>query len=341
MRGRVFIKTICAVCASGLLLTLSASPGLAQSPVPAARPAAQDPSLGARLEAAQAKVTTLNNQIQQGMARLQELNQTLDADQKREAELQAQLGELARLEYQQPTLTLSNVLGAPNLNRLMDEMAMSRVVVGKQQALLDQMDQLHRRDQAARDDVGKQVAQMRTDRLQAAQAAEEALGIRNKIAGPMLAQAKPGDPFGGGCKPVLEQAFGPTTFGLEPTLLGFAHFHTGVDFSCAAGTPIHSVTDGVAHVTYGWGGGFGNNVVVETKAQISGQGAPDSYFVRYGHMLANIPVADGATVHAGEVIGYLGSSGASTGPHLHFEVDVGKNDIAQAVDPSILLSIGG
>jgi murein DD-endopeptidase MepM/ murein hydrolase activator NlpD len=323
LHGHTFIRITGAVCAGGLLVALGASPGFAAS-----SPASADPSLGAKLEAAQAKVSELNGQIEQSSQRLQQLNQTLDADQKREGELQVQLGQLARLEYQQPTLNL------------MDRVAVSRAVVGKQQALIDQMDRLRRQDQKARDDMAKEVAQMRAERTQAAQATEDALGIRSKVAGTLLSKATPGDPFAGGCKPVVEQGFGPTTLGLEPTLLGFAHFHTGIDLACPEGTPIHSVTDGIAHVTYGWGGGFGNNVVVETKGQIGGPGTPSSYFVRYGHMLPNLAVADGAPVHAGEVVGYLGSTGASTGPHLHFEVDVGSSDINNCIDPSVLLTVG-
>jgi murein DD-endopeptidase MepM/ murein hydrolase activator NlpD len=336
-RGRIVIVRTWGILSVALaLLALSASPGFAAN----SQPRASDPSLEARLQEAQARVTQLNNEIQQSAAKLQALNQVLDADQKREGEVQAKLGELARLEYQQPTLTLSNVLGAPSLGRLMDEVAATRVVAGKQQALIDEMEALRQKDQRARDDVAKEIAQMRADRVKAAEAAEDALGLRNKVAAALLAQAKAGDPFAGGCQPVVEQGFGPTTFGLEPSLLGFLHFHTGVDMSCAVGTPIHSVTDGVAHVTYGWGGGFGNNVVVETKGNASAPGTVSTYFVRYGHMLGNIPIQEGAAVHTGDVIGYLGSSGASTGPHLHFEVDVGQNDINQAVDPSILLSVG-
>lgn len=330
------MRIIGAVCATAVLLALGASPGFADS----STPAAADPSLGAKLEAAQAKVSQLNVQIEQSTARLDQLNQTLDGDQKREGQVQAELAALARLEYQQPTLTLSNVLGAPSLNKLLVRVAMSRAVVGKQQALIDEMDQLRQRDQKARDDVAKEVTEMRSERVQAAQATEDALGIRNKVAGSLLAKAKPADPFAGGCQPVVEQGFGPTTFGLEPTLLGFAHFHTGIDFACAEGTPIHSVTDGIAHVTYGWGGGFGNNVMVETSGQPGAPGTPGTYFVRYGHMLPNLAVTDGQTVHAGDVVGYLGSTGASTGPHLHFEVDVGNSDITSCVDPSVLLTIG-
>lgn len=319
------------------LAALGASPSGAAS---SKAPAASDPSLGDKLQAAQAKVSQLNTEIAQSTARLDQLNQTLDADQQREADLQVRMAALARLEYQQPTLTLSNVLGAPNLDDLLGRVAMSRAVVGKQQAMIDEMDTLRQRDQRARDDVAKQIAEMRNQRAQAAQATENALGIRTQVAGTLLSKAKPGDPFAGACHPTVAQGFGPTTFGLEPTLLGFSHFHTGIDFDCPEGTPIHSVTDGIAHVTYGWGDGFGNNVVVETSGQPGSPGTPGTYFVRYGHMLPNLAVADGATVHAGDVIGYEGSTGASSGPHLHFEADVGSSDITNCVDPSVLLSIG-
>jgi murein DD-endopeptidase MepM/ murein hydrolase activator NlpD len=341
--GRGFIRTAAVSFATSLLLALGTGSGLAEPPAPAAGPASQDPAtLGAQLQTAQAKVSQLNDQIRQNQVKLEELNRTLDADQRRQAELQAQLGDLARIEYEQPTLALSSVLRAPTLSRLLDEIALSRVMVGRQQALLDQVDQLHQRDQAARDETAKEVEQLQAARVEAARAAESALGIRNTVAEILLSQAKPGDPFAGECQPTVEQGFGPSTLGLEPSLLGFLHFHTGIDLSCQEGARIHSVTSGIAHVTHGWGGGFGNNVVVESQGAIpgGGSGASATYFVRYGHMLPDIVVEDGATVHAGDVIGFMGSSGASTGPHLHFEVDVGANDINHAVDPTALLSIG-
>lgn len=332
------IRALVVLCAAGLPAALSLAPSHAAAPAPATRAAAQDPSVGLQFQEAQAKVFRLNNQIKDTQARLDEGNRVLDADRTRQAAMETELGKLARLEYERPALTLSSVMAAPTLDRLLDAIAVTRVVAGRQQALVESMSQLRDRDQKTRDDVVHEMDQLKLARAQAASATATALGLRSAVVETLLSQAKPGDPFAGGCQPVMEQPFGPTDLYFEPSFLGFLHFHTGVDLSCPEGTAIHTVTNGIAHVTYGWGGGFGNNVVVETQGT-SPDGTPATYFVRYAHMLSDIPVQDGATVHTGDVIGHLGSTGASTGPHLHFEVDVGMNDISHAVDPSILLTV--
>jgi murein DD-endopeptidase MepM/ murein hydrolase activator NlpD len=151
------------------------------------------------------------------------------------------------------------------------------------------------------------------------------------------AAAQAGDPFGGACHPVVTQPYGPTTLVGEP-VIGGVLFHTGIDLACPAGTPVHTVTDGTAHVTLGWGGGFGNNVDVELLTRLPGDTSPQTYFVRYAHLLPDVVVADGALVHAGQVVGFEGSSGFSTGPHLHFEVDHGQPLVSDSINPAPLLN---
>lgn len=92
-------------------------------------------------------------------------------------------------------------------------------------------------------------------------------------------------------------------------ILGYARMHAGVDFGAASGTPIVATAPGV--VAYaGYRGGHGNYVRLEHG---SGLGTG------YGHM-SRIAVGPGERVNAGEVIGYVGSTGLSTGPHLHYEM---------------------
>lgn len=162
---------------------------------------------------------------------------------------------------------------------------------------------------------------------------------------PVAAVLHQGDPFEGACRPVLTQAYGPVDNRLEPAVHGAPHFHTGLDLACVAGTPIHTVTDGVAHTTTGCtgqlnmcGGGFGNNVVVEATLQLPGNAAAQHYFIRYAHMV-RVLVADGAAVHAGDMLGLEGTTGESTGPHLHFEVDLGSATVANSVNPAPLLAV--
>ena len=91
-------------------------------------------------------------------------------------------------------------------------------------------------------------------------------------------------------------------------ILGYVRMHAGIDFGAGWGSPIVAVSDGV--VTFaGRHGGHGNYVKLDHGGGL-GTG--------YGHM-SRIAVMPGAHVQAGQVIGYVGSSGLSTGPHLHYE----------------------
>ncbi|CAN5341760.1 hypothetical protein BH09PSE3_BH09PSE3_04640 [soil metagenome] len=92
-------------------------------------------------------------------------------------------------------------------------------------------------------------------------------------------------------------------------VLGYTRMHQGVDYGAVYGTPIHAATDGFVSFA-GWHGGHGNMVKLNHAGGL-GTG--------YAHM-SRIAVAPGARVSQGQIIGYVGSTGLSTGPHLHFEV---------------------
>ncbi|MDX3751857.1 M23 family metallopeptidase [Streptomyces sp. AK08-02] len=84
--------------------------------------------------------------------------------------------------------------------------------------------------------------------------------------------------------------------------------HTGVDFHAASGTTVHAVGSGTV-VEAGWGGSYGNNIVIKMI---------DGTYTQYGH-LSSISVFVGQTVTPGQQIGLSGATGNVTGPHLHFE----------------------
>lgn len=94
-------------------------------------------------------------------------------------------------------------------------------------------------------------------------------------------------------------------------------FHTGLDFSAPQGTPIYATAQGVVRIAGNLGNGYGNHVVINHGYQ---------YSTLYGHMY-RIKVRAGQTVKRGEVIGYVGNSGKSTGSHLHYEVMKGKKHL--------------
>ncbi|MBB1284909.1 M23 family metallopeptidase [Flavisolibacter sp. BT320] len=95
--------------------------------------------------------------------------------------------------------------------------------------------------------------------------------------------------------------------------------HSGLDFAAPQGTPIYATADGMVKTAGQSSGGYGNHVVIN-----HGFG----YETLYGHMV-RIKARNGQRVKRGEVIGYVGSTGKSTGPHCHYEVH--KN--GQKLDP--------
>ncbi len=119
--------------------------------------------------------------------------------------------------------------------------------------------------------------------------------------------------------------------------------HGGVDIAIGAGTDVTSVVEGEVIASYnqcGWGsldsrcgpsgyGGYGNVVVIKSY---DSNNTP--YYTYYAHMTGgSVTVNVGDTVVAGQVIGKVGSSGSSTGAHLHFEVRYGSNDKISRVNP--------
>lgn len=96
-------------------------------------------------------------------------------------------------------------------------------------------------------------------------------------------------------------------------------FHAGLDFACPQGTPIYATADGRVKLSGNVGDGYGNHVIIA-----HGYG----YETLYGHMVRT-KVRAGQMVKRGEIIGWVGSTGKSTGPHLHYEVHKG----GRPVDP--------
>ena len=92
-------------------------------------------------------------------------------------------------------------------------------------------------------------------------------------------------------------------------ILGYSRMHQGVDYGAPMGTPIVAATDGTVSFA-GWHGGHGNYVQIRH---------PGALGTGYAHM-SRIIARAGQHVTAGQLIGYVGSTGLSTGPHLHFEV---------------------
>lgn len=107
--------------------------------------------------------------------------------------------------------------------------------------------------------------------------------------------------------------------------------HTGIDIVCIskASPKICAVASGKVVIAKAGATGYGNYVVIE---HLSDDGK--RFYTLYGHMVnGSISVAEGSEVKQGQVLGIMGSTGNSTGPHLHFEVRLDNNSSTNAVNP--------
>ena len=130
---------------------------------------------------------------------------------------------------------------------------------------------------------------------------------------------------------VLTQPFGPTSFELEPAAtyggVSYAHFHAAIDIAAPLGTPVSAASDGVVAFV----GHLPDGAMIVLLAH------PGGYVSEYAHLddtFALPPVKAGQQVKAGQVIGFIGLTGITTGAHLHYAVMKG----GAPVDPLSLLN---
>jgi murein DD-endopeptidase MepM/ murein hydrolase activator NlpD len=127
-------------------------------------------------------------------------------------------------------------------------------------------------------------------------------------------------------KPVPGELDATSGFGVRiDPFLNRPAMHTGIDFRGAMGEDVHATASGTVTAA-GWSGGYGRMVEVD-----HGNGLA----TRYGHLSA-IDVKVGQTIRTGQIVGRLGSTGRSTGPHLHYETRIN----GEAVDPNRFLRAG-
>ena len=159
---------------------------------------------------------------------------------------------------------------------------------------------------------------------------EERTAVRRTSIGQLAAMMQKDVPgassFLGGDTPVTTPTGWPTD-GFISSGYGLrwngAEFHQGIDIAAEMGTPIVATADGVVTIA-GWNaGGYGNMVDIDHGSGVS---------TRYGHASA-VVVTPGQRVRRGQIIAYVGSTGHSTGPHLHYEVRLS----GQPVNPASYL----
>lgn len=165
------------------------------------------------------------------------------------------------------------------------------------------LDQNQKAQQAAFDDVDRLESEAnalgdKIRHLQAAQATRKGGGSGSISTWPVPSFYEISDPFGWRIHPITHKR----------------SLHTGTDIVAPTGTQIHAAGAGVVIVA-GWNSAYGNMTIIDNGNGVS---------TLYGHQSA-LAVSEGQSVQANQVIGYVGSTGLSTGSHLHFEVRVGGN----------------
>lgn len=119
-------------------------------------------------------------------------------------------------------------------------------------------------------------------------------------------------------KPIAEGELRSTFGSRRHPILGYYRMHNGVDWAARMGTPILSAGNGTVRFA-DWSSGYGRRVEVQHT---------NGYVTTYNHMSGFGPkITEGVRVRQGQVVGYLGSTGLSTGPHLHYEVMINERHV--------------
>jgi murein DD-endopeptidase MepM/ murein hydrolase activator NlpD len=276
------------------------------------------------LNTEQQQLQDAQDQQQAQMAMLQDLQAAQQAE-KQTLDLQRQnfndLLEQARVEAQEADDRLgareAEVQGL--IDRKQGEMEANQQLL---QQLKDAQVQLSSTITNQSDALTKAQQQEQSARTQLDQLEREAEGISAVIA---QAEAKnPPKTYASGklawpLQGTMEQGFGPSPYAFEPPItyqgVRYKHFHTGIDIAAAYGTPIRAAADGQVLATNFSSYGYGLHVIIAHSPTVA---------TLYAHM-SKLAVTQGQVVHQGQIIGYEGSTGNSTGPHLHFEVRINGN----------------
>ena len=236
----------------------------------------------------------------EGKHYLQRINDKRHGDAKRVARLQTEL------ERQQAAATAQK--------QQADE---ARVAAADEKAKLDELAAQQQSARAAAAGAEVRVnAAVGSLRAQQVQIEAELQAESDRVA-ELLGGGGGGAPMGNGTfiRPVNAPTTSPFGYRTDP-VTGATAFHGGIDFGASCGTPIKAAGTGVV-VTAGPNGGYGNMTLLNHGGSMA---------TLYGHQ-SSIIVSAGQTVNQGQVIGYIGSTGKSTGCHLHFEVRVNGNPV--------------
>jgi murein DD-endopeptidase MepM/ murein hydrolase activator NlpD len=193
------------------------------------------------------------------------------------------------------------------------QLAAERILRERDQIASAQNQLLSSRDQlaSARADKRGALASVRAEKNEAMEDLASLEAEQARVAGAL--QGSPG-PIKQGSGQLIWPLNGPVTGVFGEVRPG--HLHSGVDIAVPEGTPIRAADSGRVALM-GWVGGYGNYTCVQHTASMS---------TCYGHQ-SSFATSNGASVTQGQVIGYSGNTGNSTGPHLHFEVRINGSPV--------------
>jgi surface antigen len=172
--SRKVIRVLIAAVLAAAISCVAVVPAFA-APTPAPSPA-QSPTvdqLSQQANAAKTKLDQLSNQVEGAQGKIDLLNRRLEQDQVRQKQLAVELTQLARMEYELPSLSLTTILQARSVDQLLSAMAQSRLVAAKQHDLLRESEQIHDRDAAARRQAARELATLNSARDEAAKIAAQ------------------------------------------------------------------------------------------------------------------------------------------------------------------------
>lgn len=302
--------------------------------------AEQIANLEARINATEAEINALQGNIRQMEGQIDEAQAGLDALQEDIYEQQTQLNARLRAMYMNGNISLLDILlGSSSIVDFMVNMDRIRLIHESDVAVIEALDEQHRileehrqhldslraglveqREQEARRRAELQQTRDETEatRAQAAQDVEALDAMitalnreANNLIEEILRRQGTGDFVGGDwIRPVQGRVSSEFGYRIHP-ILRSRRLHTGIDIAAPTGTPIRAANDGVV-IMQGWNNSYGNMIMIDHGGGI---------VTLYAHNSVNL-VREGDVVARGQEIGRVGSTGMSTGPHLHFEVRV-------------------
>jgi murein DD-endopeptidase MepM/ murein hydrolase activator NlpD len=320
----------------------------------------QEQAAQKKLGGLQKDIKVTNQQIAQNEKQIADANRrlkTLEADlvQAEKSYIGKQTATVARLRFlqrQQSGQGWAVLLQSQNLNEFLDRRQQLRLVYGRDRTILadlkaeaNDLNQRRRKVETQKNDIAILTQELLAQKAQAQDAAQYQRGLITHLRQDRKALEAAEDQLvqdSANLTALIQQriaAQSPNKYILRGTgkmgypsdgevtsgfgyrmhpILGYTRFHSGIDFGVDYGSPIHAADAGVV-IFAGWYGGYGQAIIIDHGKNIT---------TLYGHT-SEMYVSEGQTVQRGQVVGAVGSSGLSTGPHLHFEVRVS----GEPVDP--------